>query len=92
MDGDQLVWAAAGSPVRGSLVPGPRTEAWAAVRAKLSSDVPFENGLGCLKANVAKIEVGGVFTHATYLRVYVTTTAQAGVYLPCPAVPVAQGD
>lgn len=67
-------------------------ERFAAVKTKLSSDVPFDSGLGCLRANVAKIEVGGVFTHATYLRVYVTATAQAGVYLPCPAAPVALGE
>ncbi len=66
-------------------------ERFSAVRAKLSNDVPFENGLGCVKANVAKIEVTGVYPHASYLRVYVTTTAQAGVYLPCPnTAPVAQ--
>ncbi len=59
-------------------------ERFASVRAKLSNDVPFENGLGCLRTDVAKIEVTGVYTHATYLRVYVTTTAQAGVFLPCP--------
>jgi Domain of unknown function (DUF4403) len=61
-------------------------ERFAAVRAKLSSDVPFDNGLGCMRAEVAKIEVTGVYPHANYLRVYVTTTAQAGVYLPCPGV------
>ena len=68
-------------------------ERFAAVRAKLSNDVPFENGLGCMKTNVAKIEVTGVYPHASYLRVYVTTTAQAGIYLPCPAsaeTPVAE--
>lgn len=63
---------------------------FAAVRQKLSSDVPFDNGLGCLRANVAKIEVGPIYTHGAYLRVYVSATAQAGVYLPCPTVPVAQ--
>jgi Domain of unknown function (DUF4403) len=63
---------------------------FAAVRARLSSDLPFDNGLGCVRAEVAKIEVTGVYPHATYLRVYVTTTAQAGIYVPCPqaAAPV----
>ncbi|MBL8919496.1 MAG: DUF4403 family protein [Myxococcaceae bacterium] len=60
------------------------TERFASVRQKLSSDVPFDAGLGCLKAQVAKIEVNAVYPHASYLRVYVTTTAQASVYLPCP--------
>ena len=55
------------------------------VRTKLSNDVGFEGG--CVKMNVAKIEVSGVYPHASYLRVYVTTTAQASVYLPCPSAP-----
>jgi hypothetical protein len=61
-------------------------ERFAAVREKLSQDVPFDSNLGCLRANVAKIEVTGVYPHGSYLRIYVTTTAQAGVYLPCPGV------
>lgn len=61
-------------------------ERFAAVREKLSKDVPFDENLGCLRANVAKIEVTGVYPHGSYLRIYVTTTAQAGVYLPCPGV------
>lgn len=61
-------------------------ERFAAVREKLSKDVAFDNNLGCLRANVAKIEVTGVYPHGSYLRVYVTTTAQAGVYIPCPGV------
>ena len=65
-------------------------ERFAAVREKLSKDVGFDGSLGCLRANVAKIEVSGVYPHASYLRVYVTTTAQAGVYIPCPATPVAE--
>lgn len=64
------------------------TERFAAVREKLSKDLPFEEGLGCVRSNVAKIEVTGVYPHASYLRVYVTTTAQAGVYIPCPTSPV----
>ncbi len=57
----------------------------AAVRAKLSQDFGFGNDLGCLRAQVAKLEVTGVYPHASYLRVYVAATAQAGVYLPCPS-------
>lgn len=60
-------------------------ERFFAVRTKLSNDVGFEGG--CVKMNVAKIEVSGVYPHASYLRVYVTTTAQASVYLPCPVAP-----
>lgn len=61
-------------------------ERFAAVREKLSKDIPFEDGLGCVRSSVAKIEVSGVYPHASYLRVYVTSTAQAGVYVPCPSV------
>ncbi len=61
-------------------------ERFAAVREKLSQDVAFDGNLGCLRANVAKIEVTGIYPHGSYLRVYVTTTAQAGVFIPCPGV------
>jgi hypothetical protein len=66
-------------------------ERLSAVRAKLSNDFAFGGDLGCLRADVAKIEVTGVYPHGAYLRVYVAATAQAGVHLPCPAaaVPVA---
>lgn len=37
--------------------------------------------------NVSRIEVRGVYPHASYLRVSATTTAQASVHLPCPSVP-----
>ncbi len=57
-----------------------------AVRSKLSNDVAFGGDLGCLRAHVAKIEITGVYPHASYLRVYVATTAQASVHLPCPDV------
>lgn len=61
-------------------------ERFAAVREKLSKDVALEGNLGCMRADVAKIEVTGVYPHGRYLRVYVTTTAQAAVYIPCPGV------
>ena len=61
-------------------------ERFAAVREKLSQDVAFDGNLGCLRASVAKIEVTGIYPHGSYLRVYVTTTAQAGVFIPCPGV------
>jgi hypothetical protein len=54
------------------------------VKAKLSSDLSFADGQGCLRAEANKIEVTGVHPHGAYLRVYVNVTAQAGVYLPCP--------
>jgi Domain of unknown function (DUF4403) len=55
-----------------------------AVRDKLSSDLDFGNGQGCLKAQANKIEVSGVHVHGAYLRVYVNVTGSAAVYLPCP--------
>lgn len=54
------------------------------VRAKLSTDLAFGDGRGCLRAEAHKVEVTGVHAHATYLRVYVGTTARASLYLPCP--------
>ncbi len=62
-------------------------ERFAAVREKLSRDLAFDGELGCVRANVAKIEVTGVYPHASYLRVYVTTTGQADVFIPCPESP-----
>jgi hypothetical protein len=56
----------------------------AQVREKLSSQLSFGDGQGCLKAAVHRIEVTGVHAHATYLRLYVALTGQAAAYLPCP--------
>jgi hypothetical protein len=64
-------------------------ERLASVRNKLSSELSFGNGQGCVRANVSKIEVSGVYPHANYLRLYVGITAQASVFLPCPPQPVA---
>jgi Domain of unknown function (DUF4403) len=54
------------------------------VRDKLSKDLEFGDGQGCLKADAGKIEVTGVHAHASYLRLYVAITGRASVYLPCP--------
>ncbi len=54
------------------------------VRSKLSKDFAFGGDLGCLRADVAKIEITGVYPHGTYLRIYVAATAEAQVHLPCP--------
>lgn len=54
------------------------------VREKLSTDISFGNGQGCLKAQTHKIEVSGVHVHGAYLRVYVTANASASIYMPCP--------
>jgi hypothetical protein len=55
-----------------------------AVKEKLSSDLAFGNGQGCVKAQANKIEVSGVHVHSAYLRVYVTINGSASVYMPCP--------
>ena len=55
------------------------------VRAKLSTDLAFGSGAGCLRSEVSRMEVTGVYPHASYLRLYLTLTAEAAVYLPCPA-------
>lgn len=54
------------------------------VREKLSTDLSFGNGQGCLRAQTHKITVDGVHVHGTYMRVYVTANASASVYMPCP--------
>ena len=53
------------------------------MREKLSSDISFSNGQGCLKAQTHKIEVSSVHVHGEYLRLYVTANASAAVYMPC---------
>jgi hypothetical protein len=55
-----------------------------AVRDKLSKDLEFGDGDGCLKADAGKIEVTGVHAHGSYLRLYVAMTGRASVYMPCP--------
>src|SRR5262249_58788272 len=54
------------------------------VRDKLSTELSFQSGQGCVRAAAHKIEVTGVHAHQTYLRLYVALTGQASVYLPCP--------
>jgi Domain of unknown function (DUF4403) len=54
------------------------------VKDKLSTNLAFGNGQGCVKAAADKIEVSGVHVHANYLRVYVGVVGRASVYLPCP--------
>ncbi len=55
-----------------------------AAKDKLSTDLSFGEGKGCLKAQTHKIEVTGVHVHAAYLRVYVDATGSASVFMPCP--------
>lgn len=56
----------------------------ASARQKLSTDLAFGSGQGCVKASTDKIEVSGVHVHASYLRIYVNVTARSNVYVPCP--------
>jgi hypothetical protein len=58
-----------------------------AVRERLSSELafPFSGGAGCMRSEVQRIEVTGVYPHGSYLRLYVAVTAQTSVHLPCPA-------
>lgn len=55
-----------------------------AAKDKLSTNLAFGNGQGCVKAAADKIEVSGVHVHGNYLRVYVGVMGRASVYLPCP--------
>jgi len=70
------------------------------VRDQLSTELTFGNAppaatatsgpgkattaLGCIRAGVSRVEVSGVHAHPGYLRLYLTLTGQAAVYLPCP--------
>ncbi len=64
------------------------------VRDKLSTELSFGNttpppptattAMGCVRAGVNRLEVSSVHAHPTYLRLYLTITGQAAVYLPCP--------
>jgi hypothetical protein len=54
------------------------------VKQKLSTDLAFGNGQGCVKAEADRIEISAVHVHAQYLRVYVGITGRASVYVPCP--------
>lgn len=54
------------------------------MKEKLSTDLAFGNGQGCVKAQANKIEVSGVHVHSAYLRVYVTINGSAAMYMPCP--------
>jgi len=54
-----------------------------------SAAVPHDPGkpttaLGCMRAGISRVEVSGVHAHPGYLRLYLTLTGQAAVYLPCP--------
>jgi hypothetical protein len=56
----------------------------------LSVDVSLAEGVAplCTRAEVGRVEVSSVEAHDPYLRLYVTTTATAAGYLPCPHAPM----
>lgn len=54
-----------------------------AARSKLSADLDFGEGKGCMKAEVHKVLVTGVHAHAHYLRMHVDVTASARALVPC---------
>lgn len=54
-----------------------------AAQDKLSTDLSFGEGRGCLKAQAHKVEVTGIHVHGSYLRVYVAATASASASVPC---------
>ncbi|HNK46398.1 MAG TPA: DUF4403 family protein [Pseudomonadota bacterium] len=60
-----------------------------AVRDKVSKDLVVKHKLGqnveaCVKADIGRVEVSGLFAHDAYLRMYVKVAARAAAYLPCP--------
>jgi hypothetical protein len=60
------------------------SQRFAVIRERLSTDIALAGDLACLKPHVAKIEVVGVYPHASFLRVYVSATAQASLFVRCP--------
>ncbi len=57
-------------------------------RDKLGVGLTFEAGGGCFHGDVDRVEVTGVYPHASYLRVYVAITARARLSMPCGVSPV----
>jgi hypothetical protein len=59
------------------------SEQLAAVKDKLGKELTFSEGLGCVRGEVLRAEVTGIFAHQTFLRLYVSIDAQASIFLPC---------
>ncbi|MFO0679444.1 MAG: DUF4403 family protein [Polyangiaceae bacterium] len=53
------------------------------VREHLSKTISFDQGLGCFRGDVDKVEITGVHAHANYLRVVVAVTARTTLRAPC---------
>jgi hypothetical protein len=54
-----------------------------AVKDKMSTELSFAEDTGCVRAQVLRTEVTGIYPHPSFLRIYVQVDAQAGLYLPC---------
>ncbi|HYO53971.1 DUF4403 family protein [Archangium sp.] len=59
------------------------SERLAMVKDKMSTEMTFAEDLGCVRGQVLRTEVTGVYPHPTFLRIYVQMDAQLGLYLPC---------
>ncbi len=59
------------------------SERLAAVKDKMSTELSFSEDMGCVRGQVLRTEVTGVYPHPTFLRIYVQVDAQVGLYLPC---------
>ena len=60
-----------------------------AVRDQLSRDLVVRHKLNpgpeaCVKADIGRVEIAGLFAHDAYLRMYVKVSARSAAYLPCP--------
>ncbi|MFO0576523.1 MAG: DUF4403 family protein [Polyangia bacterium] len=59
------------------------------VRQKLANDTTVKQKVnngpeGCVRADVGRVEVSGIFAHDAYLRLYVKANIRTAAYLPCP--------
>lgn len=59
------------------------SERLAMVKDKLSTEMTFSEDLGCVRGQVLRSEVTGIYPHPSFLRIYVQVDAQLGLYLPC---------
>ncbi|MCY1080820.1 DUF4403 family protein [Archangium lansingense] len=59
------------------------SERLAAVKDKMSTEMSFSEDLGCVRGQVLRSEVTGIYPHPSFLRIYVQVDAQLGLYLPC---------
>lgn len=59
------------------------------VRDKLSKELLVRHNVApglsaCVKADLGRVEITGVFAHDAYLRMYVKASGRLAAYLPCP--------